>query len=37
MYAAFQEIAPGKDVGIDLAGEYAAARGLFEERRRDDG
>lgn len=33
IYAAFQEIAPETDVGIDLAGEYAAARSLFEERR----
>ena len=33
MYAAFQQIAPGTDVGIDLSAEYAAAKELFREQR----
>ena len=32
MYAAFQRIAPGTDVGIDLSREYAQARAMFEGR-----
>jgi len=32
MYAAFQKIAPGTDVGIDLSREYAQAVAMFEGR-----
>ncbi len=32
MYAAFQQVAPGTDVGIDLSREYAQAVDLFEAR-----
>jgi hypothetical protein len=32
MYAAFQEIAPGTDVGINLSGEYTAAKKLHSSR-----
>jgi Tfp pilus assembly protein PilF len=32
MYAAFQRIAPGTDVGIDLSREYAQAVAMFEGR-----
>ena len=32
MYTAFQRVAPGTDVGIDLSREYAQAVALFEAR-----
>ena len=32
MYAAFQRVAPGTDVGIDLSREYAQAVALFDAR-----
>lgn len=32
MYVAFQQFAPDLDVGIDLAAEYAAAKGLYDSR-----
>ena len=32
MYAAFQKVAPGTDVGIDLSREYAQAVALFDAR-----
>ncbi len=31
MYAAYQQFAPGQDVGIDLSEEYAAAVGKKRE------
>lgn len=30
MYVAFQQIAPGHDVGLDLAREYQMAVGMLE-------
>jgi len=31
-YVAFQQIAPGKDIGFDLSAEYQTARSLFEKK-----
>jgi len=31
-YVAFQQIAPGKDIGFDLSAEYGTARALFEKK-----
>ena len=31
-YVAFQQIAPGKDIGFDLSAEYKTARSLFDKK-----
>jgi hypothetical protein len=33
MYAAFRQVSPGTDVGIDFSEEYAVARSMYDERR----
>jgi hypothetical protein len=31
-YVAFQQVAPGKDIGFDLSGEYRTALALFDKK-----
>jgi hypothetical protein len=31
-FVAFQQIAPGKDMGFDLSAEYSTARSLFDKK-----
>ena len=31
-YVAFQQVAPGKDIGFDLSSEFRTARSLFDKK-----